>query len=379
MNSKALFYIFVLVGIILFISCFMGYNCNSNNVQIQQENFIDMKDIGKDLYYYLNIVQDEIIKVYSEIMKRKENFTGYGPYANLYEGFDGNMGGNLTDEMKNLLKRAKEMKSKKSKIPKPIIPHEDKLFQQLPANNLLQKEVSNSYQDLSDEELKKEWDKLNKTKYQIDRILKEKEKIPVAVNKHLDNNKIGVGLNGGPPINTAESQIMYSKENINEVNNFKVDDNGKPHMSNKGAEPLLNLNGANGVPPYGMQCRFFSSEKCNSEYPNFSGASIGAEGEGGLTCNGTFGSKRATVIASITNGQIKNAFIVDAGKGYEDSPKIDVIGGGGKDAILKGIVDPKKGELVGVEIIEHGRGYYATPEILVDHPGKAGACYLCCK
>jgi hypothetical protein len=369
MNSKALFYIFVLVGIILFISCFMGYKCKSYNIQVQQENFVNMNDIGKDLYHYLNIVQNEIIKVYSEIINRKENakenFTGYGPYANLYEGFDGNMGGNLTDDMKKLLKRAKEMKSKKPKLPKPIIPPEDKLFQQLPANNLLQKEVTNSYQDLSDEELKKEWDKLNKTKYQIDRILKEKEKIPVAVNKHLDNNNIDVGLNGGPQINTAESQRMYSKENINEVNSLKA------HISNQ--------NGANGVPPYGMQCRFFSSEKCNPEYPNFSGASIGAEGDSGLTCNGTFGSKRATVIASINNGQIKNAFIVDAGKGYEDSPKIDVIGGGGKDAILKGIVDPKKGELVGVEIIEHGRGYYATPEILVDNPGKAGACYLCCK
>jgi hypothetical protein len=367
MNSKALFYIFVLIGIILFISCFMGYKCNSYNIQsktpivIQQENFVDMKNIGTDLYKYLGIVQDEIMKIYLEIMNRKENFTGYGPYSNLYEGFDGDMGGNLTDEMKKLLKRAKEMKSKKPTIPKPIIPPEDKVFQQLPSNNLLQKKVSNSYQDLSDEELKKEWDRLNKTKYQIDRILKEKEKVPVAINKHLDNNKIGVGINGGPPINTAESQRMFSKENINNVNSFKVDDNGKPHMST------------------GMQCRFFSSDKCNSEYPNFSGASIGAEGEGGLTCNGTFGSKRATVIASITNGQIKNAFIVDAGKGYEDSPKIDVIGGGGKDAILKGIVDPKKGELVGVEIIEHGKGYYATPEILVDHPGKAGACYLCCK
>lgn len=369
MNRESLFYIFVLVGIILFISCFFGFKKPMMPEIIQQENFANMNDIGNSLQNMLLKVQDEMVNVYNELVKRttmmaqnQETFIGYGPYADLYEGFEGDMGGNLTNEMKKLLKRAKDAKGKKPTIPKPIIPAEDKIFQSLPANNAMQKDITHSYANLSTEELKKEWERLNKTKYQIDKILKEGEKAPVAVNKNLEDNKIGVGLNGGAPINTAESQRMYSKENLNQkVEDFKVDANGKPHFSN------------------GMQCRFFASEKCTPEYPNFSGASIGAEGEGGLTCNGTFGTKRATVIASISNGQIKNAYIVDSGKGYEDSPKIDVIGGGGRDAMLKAIVDPKKGELVGVEIIEPGRGYHATPEIMVDHPGKSGSCYLCCK
>jgi hypothetical protein len=367
MNRESLFYIFVAVGIILFISCSFGFK--KPTIIVQQENFANMNEIGNSLRDKLLKVQNEMVNIYEELVKRttnlaqeRETFVGYGPYADLYEGFEGDMGGNLTDEMKKLLKRAKEAKSKKPTIPKPVIPVEDKLYQSIPANNQLQKEVTNSYANLSTEELKKEWERLNKTKYQIDKIIKEGDKAPVALNKNLENNKIGVGLNGGAPINTAESQKMYSKENLN-----------------NGTEPFLNLTGNNGVSTNGMQCRFFGSEKCNPEYPNFSGASIGAEGEGGLTCNGTFGSKRATVIASITNGQIKNAYIVDAGKGYEDSPKIDVIGGGGRDAILKGIVDPKKGELISVEIIEPGRGYHATPEIMVDHPGKSGSCYLCCK
>ena len=129
----------------------------------------------------------------------------------------------------------------------------------------------------------------------------------------------------------------------------------------------------------GISCRFLNSDKCHKDFPNFSGASIKLDKNSSLTCDGVGDLSRAEGVCTISNGKIKNCYIIDGGKGYNTVPNIEIKGGGGKGLKLKAVLDKKTQKITDINVLSEGSGYYETPEIVIDHPSLNSACYLCCK
>jgi len=126
-----------------------------------------------------------------------------------------------------------------------------------------------------------------------------------------------------------------------------------------------------------MNCKFLSSPKCHPDYPHFSGASFSFPDDSKLKCDSLETNKPASAICTISKGRINGVYVIDGGEGYENEPRIKIIGGGGKDAILKPKV--KDGKIIEIKVIHGGFGFIETPSIEIENPNVSNGCYLCCK
>jgi len=126
-----------------------------------------------------------------------------------------------------------------------------------------------------------------------------------------------------------------------------------------------------------MKCKFLASDKCHPSYPNFSGASIGFPEGMRMKCDSPGTEVLPKAICTISSGKISGVYLINKGSGLGTSPKINVVGGGGKGAVLKGIVD--NGSLSEIKIISAGEGFHETPQIRIESPSMSDSCYLCCK
>lgn len=126
-----------------------------------------------------------------------------------------------------------------------------------------------------------------------------------------------------------------------------------------------------------MNCRFLSSPQCHPEYPNFSGAGFSFPGDMKMKVDSIGDTKPAHVICTISKGAINGAYVIDAGEGYQNPPKLTIVGGGGSNAILEPVV--KGGKILDVKVKSGGYGFIETPSIQVEDPNLSNGLYLCCK
>jgi hypothetical protein len=126
------------------------------------------------------------------------------------------------------------------------------------------------------------------------------------------------------------------------------------------------------------KCKFFNSEKCNTEYPVFTGASLGIDGSSMLCDNTSSNFNEAKVVADIKNNKISNVYVIDSGSGYNNIPIIKIKGGGGHDAKLEAILN-NNGSINKVIIINGGDNYTNTPNITILEGKGDSKCFLCCK
>ena len=126
-----------------------------------------------------------------------------------------------------------------------------------------------------------------------------------------------------------------------------------------------------------LKCRFLNSKKCHPEFPNFAGASINLGENATMSCDGVDEQKQAELVCSISKGKITNIYVINKGLGYTKKPKINIVGGGGKNVVLDPIIS--NGKIKGVTVINGGEGFHETPILQVDPPSLSNACYLCCK
>ena len=131
----------------------------------------------------------------------------------------------------------------------------------------------------------------------------------------------------------------------------------------------------------GNQCKFVSSfgilAKCPDDYPNETGAHLASKTPG-LSCNGeTVKVKGATAIAAIENGKVVNIQVQNKGKKYMKTPKVNIKGGGGKDAMAVAKIKDEK--VASIELISGGSGYTSSPKVIIDKPNAKMFCNLCCK
>jgi hypothetical protein len=127
-----------------------------------------------------------------------------------------------------------------------------------------------------------------------------------------------------------------------------------------------------------LQCRFLGSEKCDPEFPNYSGASI-KSADGMMSCNspGEGQQEQATAVCAIAGGKIQSVYLLNKGKGYSAVPSVKLVGGNGSGCKLEAIV--KNGSLQTIKILSKGQNYTSTPDIVIDKPSLNDTCYLCCK
>jgi hypothetical protein len=127
------------------------------------------------------------------------------------------------------------------------------------------------------------------------------------------------------------------------------------------------------------KCKFFNNRTCTSEYPIFTGASLGIENSN-MICDTDNDDKfrEAVVVSDIKNNRIIKVHVVDSGYGYFQKPDIVIEGGGGKDAELDVIINKKNGGINRIIINNPGSGYTNTPSIKLI-PVGGSKCYLCCK
>ena len=127
-----------------------------------------------------------------------------------------------------------------------------------------------------------------------------------------------------------------------------------------------------------LQCRFLGSEKCDPEFPNYSGASI-KSADGMMSCNspGEGQQEQATAVCAIAGGKIQSVYLLNKGKGYSAVPSVKLVGGNGSGCKLEAIV--KNGTLQTIKILSKGQNYTSTPDIVIDKPSLNDTCYLCCK
>jgi len=129
------------------------------------------------------------------------------------------------------------------------------------------------------------------------------------------------------------------------------------------------------------KCKFFSGDQCPSDYPVFTGANIGLSGINGinLSCNGVANVDKAKAIAVVNEyGQIEKVHIVNKGKGYKTTPKVNIIGGGGYGCKTNAVLDDR-GSLQFIDIISSGEGYTSTPSVEFGNPDGSNNCQLCCQ
>lgn len=127
------------------------------------------------------------------------------------------------------------------------------------------------------------------------------------------------------------------------------------------------------------KCNFFN-DSCPDGY--YSLGAIGLEGLPSgitMTCGEVTSKTTAKLVAAIKSGSISEVYVTEGGSGYnpkKDYP-IKVIGGGGRDAELEAIIGDD-GKVKVVKIKDGGRGYKETPKIQILNE-KGGKCELCCK
>lgn len=126
-----------------------------------------------------------------------------------------------------------------------------------------------------------------------------------------------------------------------------------------------------------MQCKFLNSEKCHSEYPNFSGASISFPEGAKMKCDSVTDEVMPKAVCTIHKGRINGVYLISKGSGILSPPKVEAVGGGGREAVLKAIV--KDGEVVEIKVVRAGEGFHETPDIKMESGSVNNACYLCCK
>ncbi len=128
------------------------------------------------------------------------------------------------------------------------------------------------------------------------------------------------------------------------------------------------------------KCQFYS-DKCpeNSfELGNFSieGMSSGSV----LSCGNVQNTKPAKAIAKIKNRSVQEIIVLDEGHGYmpDQPPKVSVEGGGGTGCQCEAIIDDE-GFLKIIKVLDGGRNYTDTPNVLIEAPFMNSSCHLCCK
>jgi len=132
--------------------------------------------------------------------------------------------------------------------------------------------------------------------------------------------------------------------------------------------------------PQNLNCKFVTSfkstNKCPSNYPIYTGATVSGLGSN-LSCNGNnINAKRASAIAIIKNGSIKNVKIIDSGMHYSKVPRVFFRGlGKGARAVAK----INNGKVISINLINGGKGYNSTPTIIIEKPQINIHCNLCCK
>jgi len=127
----------------------------------------------------------------------------------------------------------------------------------------------------------------------------------------------------------------------------------------------------------GMNCKFLSSDKCHKDYPNFSGASITFDGGMKMKCDSTGDQKAPKAVCTIKNGKIDGVYLIKHGAGITKPPKVEAVGGGGKGAVFKAILE--NGKIKDILVVDSGEGYHETPTIKIEDPNLSEGCYLCCK
>lgn len=194
----------------------------------------------------------------------------------------------------------------------------------------------------------------------------------------IDNNNIIQSFNNNIPLTSNEIPITTNEINnmsdiTNEINDISIQSNDIPISIDEINTTSNNILLEN-------SCKFLDSEKCSSEYPIYTGASLGSYGDNNLLCESVEPEnifKPAKLIASISNGSINSIYIVDGGNGYNNIPNL-IVKGDGEDGELK--AELTDGKITKVNIINSGINYKNTPSIYIDNPvNNLKKCYLCCK
>ena len=186
-------------------------------------------------------------------------------------------------------------------------------------------------------------------------------------------------------INDTDKRITINNDNINYSNmNKEIQTIPQKHQPLNVIMPnpttdISNIKDKNKLPEQNMNlnCKFLSSKECHPSYPKFVGASINLGENASMSCDGIDEQKQAKVVCTISKGSINNIYVIDGGKGYMKKPKINIVGGGGRNVIID--CEISKSKLTKVNIIKGGEGYHETPTLQVDPPSLSNACYLCCK
>ena len=129
-------------------------------------------------------------------------------------------------------------------------------------------------------------------------------------------------------------------------------------------------------------CKFVGSNEkglCPVEYPVFTGANFGIDGNG-VQCGNTSNSiKKGYATAKLSKGKIDQIVIVKKGRGYSKPPKIKIVSKESpKENATAYCLVNKNGSLKKINIINPGEGYLSTPDILI-MPQSDSECNLCCK
>jgi len=126
-----------------------------------------------------------------------------------------------------------------------------------------------------------------------------------------------------------------------------------------------------------MKCKFLSSSKCHPDYPNFSGASINFPEGMKMKCDSAGDEVLPKAICTISGGKISGVYVIQKGYGLGSAPKIEIVGGGGRGAVLKGVI--QNGSMVDIKVMNPGEGYHETPQVKIESPSMSSGCHLCCK
>ena len=227
---------------------------------------------------------------------------------------------------------------------------------------------------------------------------KFKEKLPVlpnyTKNPELELEKTVRELKGSGdlekfkkdvniPIQKIQSKIPENNEktlpktfldkHIDEINDITT---LGAKMGQKDA-PLSSVIPASSDKKGSMRCKFLNSEKCHPSYPNFSGASIAFQEGSKMKCDSVTDEVMPKAICTINKGKINGVYVINGGSGMTGPPKVEAVGGGGRDTELKAIL--KDGKVTEIKVINPGEGFYETPEIKMESGSVNNACYLCCK
>jgi hypothetical protein len=174
-------------------------------------------------------------------------------------------------------------------------------------------------------------------------------------------------------IKSSKNDVLDSSNLVSKPNDVQLN-NGKPLSSiptnTDKSDAHMNL--------LKNTCKFFDSQKCNNDYPTYTGASLGIEGSNMVCDSSDSLSEDASLIAEINNNQVTNVHVIKSGLGYSSVPILKVIGGNGNGAKLFPVLN-KKGGIDRVVIKNPGNNYTNTPTIKILQ-GKGGSkCFLCCK